>query len=162
MAADGASLTDRPKRSTNEAAALTVTATAADGVQIDGTTVDGTAEVPSGCSLQFANDRVGFAGGADGSYGMVVMDNGARAAASRWVADQITQEIVERLSRELPAHRWRSALDRLATMWSGDEALLQAAPEFFDALRGLSLVTRTELGLAVVEPFRGVIELAHR
>ncbi|WP_214322897.1 hypothetical protein [Nonomuraea sediminis] len=63
--------------STNEAGALTVTATAADGVTIGGTTVDGTAEVPSGCSLQFPDDRVGFAGGADGSYGLVVLDNGA-------------------------------------------------------------------------------------
>ncbi|WP_431899577.1 hypothetical protein [Nonomuraea sp. bgisy101] len=78
------------------------------------------------------------------------------------VADQITQEIIERLSRELPAQRWRGTLDRLATMWSGDEALLQADPEVFDALRGLSVVARTELGLAVVEPFRSVIELAHR
>ncbi|MGI5439066.1 DUF1684 domain-containing protein [Streptomyces shenzhenensis] len=63
--------------STDEAGALTVTATAADGVTIDGTTVDGTAEVPSGRALEFPDDRVGFAGGADGSYGLVVMDHGA-------------------------------------------------------------------------------------
>ncbi|MGW0953537.1 DUF1684 domain-containing protein [Streptomyces sp. NPDC001212] len=63
--------------STTEAGALTVTATAADGVTVDGTTVDGTAEVPSGCSLAFPKDMVGFAGGADGSYGLVVMDHGA-------------------------------------------------------------------------------------
>ncbi|MFE2640878.1 DUF1684 domain-containing protein [Streptomyces scopuliridis] len=63
--------------STNEAGALIVTAKAADGVTIDGTTVDGTAEVPSGCSLEFPKDMVGFAGGADGSYGLVVMDHGA-------------------------------------------------------------------------------------
>jgi uncharacterized protein (DUF1684 family) len=62
--------------STNEAGALTVTATAADGVTINGTTVDGTAEVPAGCSLEFPRGMVGFAGGADGSYGLVVMDQG--------------------------------------------------------------------------------------
>ncbi|GGW98319.1 DUF1684 domain-containing protein [Streptomyces lomondensis] len=63
--------------STNAAGALTVTATAADGVTIDGTTVDGTAEVPSGCSLEFPDNMVGFAAGADGSYGLVVMDHNA-------------------------------------------------------------------------------------
>lgn len=38
--------------------------------------VDGTVEVPSGGSFQFPHHRVGFAGGADGSYGLVVMDQG--------------------------------------------------------------------------------------
>ncbi|MBT3153289.1 DUF1684 domain-containing protein [Streptomyces sp. CHD11] len=63
--------------STDEAGELTVTARAADGVTVDGTAVDGTAVVPPGCALAFPGDRVGFAGGADGSYGLVVMDNGA-------------------------------------------------------------------------------------
>ncbi|MGV9304188.1 hypothetical protein ACWDLG_12515 [Nonomuraea sp. NPDC003727] len=87
---------------------------------------------------------------------------GASPHVAGAVADQVTREIVERLSRESPAARWRGALDRLATVWSGDEALLKADPELFDALGGLSVVTRTELGLAVAEPFRTVIELAHR
>ncbi|MFC4562348.1 DUF1684 domain-containing protein [Nocardiopsis mangrovi] len=63
--------------STSASGALTVTADAADGVAVDGTTVEGTVEVPSGCSLGFPDDMVGFAGGADGSYGLVVMDHGA-------------------------------------------------------------------------------------
>ncbi|MEU4547724.1 hypothetical protein [Nonomuraea dietziae] len=44
--------------STNEAGALTVTAAAADGVQIGGRTVDGTAEVPSNSGLEFPGGRV--------------------------------------------------------------------------------------------------------
>ncbi|MFF8958062.1 hypothetical protein [Streptomyces sp. NPDC014894] len=78
------------------------------------------------------------------------------------VADQVVREIFERLSRERPAERWRPALERLATMWAGDRELLNADRELFDALGGLSLVTRTELGLTVLEPFRRVIEQAHR
>ncbi|MFS0697029.1 hypothetical protein [Streptomyces nitrosporeus] len=78
------------------------------------------------------------------------------------VADQVAQEITERLSREQPAHRWQRALERLAAMWGGDRELLGADRELFGTLGGLSLVTRTELGLAVVEPFRSVFEQAYR
>ncbi|MEU9885710.1 DUF1684 domain-containing protein [Sphaerisporangium sp. NPDC051011] len=63
--------------SLNEVGALTVTAAAEDGLTINGTTVDGTAEVPSDGALGFPNDRFGFAGSADGSYGVVVMDRHA-------------------------------------------------------------------------------------
>ncbi|MBP2478937.1 uncharacterized protein (DUF1684 family)/ketosteroid isomerase-like protein [Crossiella equi] len=62
-----------------ETGALTVTATAADDVRVNGEAVDGTAEVPTGSSLGFSGGRVGFAGGADGSYGVVVMDPEAPA-----------------------------------------------------------------------------------
>jgi uncharacterized protein (DUF1684 family) len=65
--------------STTEAGALTVTATAGDGVKVNGTTADGTVEVPSGGSLEFPGGRVGFAGGSDGAYGLVVMDHEAVA-----------------------------------------------------------------------------------
>ncbi|MFD4033355.1 hypothetical protein ACFWVP_23310 [Streptomyces sp. NPDC058637] len=87
---------------------------------------------------------------------------GAAPDAPGAVADQVAQEITERLSREQPAHRWQHALEKLATMWGGDRELLGAGQELFDTLGGLSLVTRTELGLSVLEPFRGVIDQAHR
>lgn len=61
---------------TTEAGDLTVTANAADGVQVAGSLVDGTSPVPSGSSLEFPGNRVGFASGKDGSYGLVVMDQG--------------------------------------------------------------------------------------
>jgi hypothetical protein len=61
---------------TTESGALTVTVKAADGVLIGGAAVDGTVEVPSGSSFQFPHHMVGFAGGTDGSYGLVVMDQG--------------------------------------------------------------------------------------
>ncbi len=59
---------------TTAAGALTVTAEAADGVRVADSPVDGTSPVPSGSSLRFPDDRVGFASGSDGSYGLVVMD----------------------------------------------------------------------------------------
>ncbi|GAA4902464.1 DUF1684 domain-containing protein [Streptomonospora salina] len=59
---------------TTEAGDLTVTANTADGVQVAGSLVDGTSPVPSGSSLEFPGNRVGFASGVDGSYGLVVMD----------------------------------------------------------------------------------------
>ncbi|MEV4896608.1 DUF1684 domain-containing protein [Nonomuraea sp. NPDC055795] len=63
--------------STSATGALTVTANAGDGVRVGGETVDGTAEVASGSTLEFPGGRVGFAGGGDGSYGLVVMDHQA-------------------------------------------------------------------------------------
>ncbi|MBV2366009.1 DUF1684 domain-containing protein [Streptomonospora nanhaiensis] len=61
--------------------ALTVTAKAEDGVRVNGATVDGTADVPSGSALEFPGGLNGFAGGADGFYGVVVMDQ-SRVARS--------------------------------------------------------------------------------
>ncbi|MGW7757105.1 DUF1684 domain-containing protein [Streptomyces violaceusniger] len=51
-----------------------MTANAADGVRVNGETVDGTAEVPSGAKLDFPGGLNGFAGGADGFYGVIVMN----------------------------------------------------------------------------------------
>ncbi|GAA4703820.1 hypothetical protein APR04_000578 [Promicromonospora umidemergens] len=62
---------------TTEAGALTVTASAGEGVRVDRETVDGTVTVPSGSALELPGDLVGFAGGSDGAYGLVVMDPGA-------------------------------------------------------------------------------------
>ncbi|MFJ6076632.1 DUF1684 domain-containing protein [Streptomyces sp. NPDC093065] len=61
---------------TTEAGDLTVTAKAGDGVQVADSLVDGTSPVPSGGSLEFPDNRGGFASGADGSYSLVVMDHG--------------------------------------------------------------------------------------
>lgn len=63
--------------SISESGALTVTAAAEDGVEVDGEPANGTVEVPSGSPLGFPSGRVGFAGGADGAYGLVVMDHDA-------------------------------------------------------------------------------------
>jgi hypothetical protein len=65
--------------STNAAGALTVTATADDGVRVNGRAADGTVEVPAGSPFELPGKRVGFAGGADGAYGVVVMDDGTVA-----------------------------------------------------------------------------------
>jgi uncharacterized protein len=64
---------------TTEAGALTVTAAAEDGVEVDGEPVEGTVEVPAGSPIGFPGGRVGFAGGSDGAYGLVVMDHEAVA-----------------------------------------------------------------------------------
>jgi uncharacterized protein len=60
--------------STTAAGALTVTAVAEDGVKVNGVAAGGTVEVPAGSSLEFLGGRVGFAGGANGAYALVVMD----------------------------------------------------------------------------------------
>ncbi|MEV6119228.1 hypothetical protein AB0M23_01640 [Streptomyces sp. NPDC052077] len=87
---------------------------------------------------------------------------GAPPTAVGAVADGAAREIMGRLTRERPAGPWQQALVRLAAVWSADEELLDADPDLFDALAGLSPVVPTELGLTLAEPFRGVIELAHR
>lgn len=62
---------------TDETGALTVTASVADGIVVDGAAVDGTSEVPPGDSLELPGGRVGFVGGGDGTYGLVIMDHAA-------------------------------------------------------------------------------------
>ncbi|MEV7869673.1 DUF1684 domain-containing protein [Streptomyces sp. NPDC088124] len=59
---------------TTETGTLTVTARAEDGVRVNGETVDGTTDVPSGATLDFPGGLNGMAGGANGSYGVIVMD----------------------------------------------------------------------------------------
>jgi hypothetical protein len=65
--------------STTATGALTVTATADDGVRVNGETTDGTVEVSAGSPFELPGERVGVAGGADGAYGLVVMDHDAVA-----------------------------------------------------------------------------------
>lgn len=62
---------------TTETGALMVSAAAGDGVKVGGIAVAGTAEVPSGTPLEFPGGQAGFAGGADGSYGLIVTDEAA-------------------------------------------------------------------------------------
>jgi uncharacterized protein len=64
---------------TTEAGALTVTAAVEDGVKVDGEAVDGTVEVPAGSALEFPGGQVGFVGGSDGAYGLIVIDHEALA-----------------------------------------------------------------------------------
>ncbi|BCJ50560.1 hypothetical protein Asp14428_20350 [Actinoplanes sp. NBRC 14428] len=64
---------------TTASGALTVTATAADGVRVGDRAVDGTVEVPSGGPIGFAGPRTGFAGGGSGAYSLVVFDDRAPA-----------------------------------------------------------------------------------
>ncbi|WP_354637100.1 hypothetical protein [Kitasatospora camelliae] len=87
---------------------------------------------------------------------------GVPATAPGAVADQVAEEIVERLAREQPGRRWRHALRLLATVWSGDERLLPGGPDHFTALAALSIVGRGPLGLRIAEPYRTVLELAYR
>lgn len=65
--------------STTATGALTVTATADGGVRVNGETADGTVEVPAGSPFELPGELVGFAGGGDGAYGLVVMDHAAVA-----------------------------------------------------------------------------------
>ncbi|MFD6159315.1 DUF1684 domain-containing protein [Nocardia sp. NPDC060256] len=75
---DARSLPGVPGRwSTNEAGALTVTATPADGVRVNHSLVAGTSEVPPACDLEFPEGRIGLVGGGEGAYSMVVMDHAA-------------------------------------------------------------------------------------
>ncbi|WP_128382028.1 DUF1684 domain-containing protein [Streptomyces cavernae] len=59
---------------TTATGALSLTARAADGVCVNGEPVDGTTDVPSGATVELPGGLTAFAGGADGSYGVVVMD----------------------------------------------------------------------------------------
>ncbi|MDT3727631.1 hypothetical protein ROS62_23215 [Streptomyces sp. DSM 41972] len=90
------------------------------------------------------------------------LHTGAPPTAAGAVAHHVAREITDRLSRERPAGEWRDALPELATVRWGDEELLGTDPALFGTLGTLSVVTSTELGLGIAEPFRTVIETAHR
>ena len=90
------------------------------------------------------------------------LHNGAPPTAAGAVAHHVAREIIDRLSRERPAGEWRDVLSELATVRWGDEELLGTDPALFGTLGTLSVVTSTELGLGIAEPFRTVIEAAHR
>jgi uncharacterized protein (DUF1684 family) len=80
---------DVPGRwSTTEAGGLTVTAALAAGVVVEGKAVDGTVDVRPGSRPEFPSGRTGSVSGANGTYGLVVMDDSAvsRSGLSEIVA----------------------------------------------------------------------------
>lgn len=90
------------------------------------------------------------------------LDAGVPPDAAGAIADQVAEEILERLGRELPGRQWRHALRLLATVGSGDERLLPGGPDHFASLASLSVVGRGALGLQITEPYRTVFELAYQ
>ncbi|MBB5958113.1 energy-coupling factor transporter ATP-binding protein EcfA2 [Saccharothrix tamanrassetensis] len=81
------------------------------------------------------------------------------------VADRALRGILARLDPERPD---RDLVEALAVVGRGDEELLAElvetphGPDWFAALTDLSLVTTTECGPTVVEPFRTLLDLKHR
>ncbi|WBQ08410.1 DUF1684 domain-containing protein [Kribbella sp. CA-293567] len=111
--------------STDEAGALTVTAASTDGLKLGGAVVEGKVEVPSGSPLEFSGGRVGFAGGSDGEYGVVVMDHQEIARTGLTGIDTYPYNpdwVFEGQYREAPAGR-RIAVDRLTSPRSPDTIL---------------------------------------
>ena len=82
--------------------------------------------------------------------------------AADLAADLAAEEVVRRLRSERPAPPWRRILRLLAGVGVGDEELLDVEPDEFTALAALSVVTRTELGLRVAEPYRTVLDMSYR
>lgn len=88
----------------NDEGNLTVTATVADGIRVGDTLVEETVAVPPGQSLTFAEGQVGMVGGADGSYGLVVLDEQAVVRSGltgidsfpydpRWILQGVFKEV---------------------------------------------------------------------
>ncbi|WP_240796451.1 hypothetical protein [Streptomyces sp. RFCAC02] len=87
---------------------------------------------------------------------------GAPHRAPGAVADRVVGEVLHRLAREAAGRHWHRSFFLLATVGAGDEVLLRGGAGAFDALAALSVVTRGPLGLALDEPFRNLVELAHQ
>jgi uncharacterized protein (DUF1684 family) len=135
--------------STSETGALTVAAAAADGVRIDGRTVDGAADVPANSRLEFPGGLVGFAAGGNGAYGMVVMDHAAVERSGLRGIDTYPYDsswVFEGRYQEAPPGR-RIEVERLTSPRS-TEAIL--APVDL-----LVTIDGTEYVLAVLEDFPG-------
>jgi uncharacterized protein (DUF1684 family) len=135
--------------STSATGSLTVTATVADGVTVNGEVADGTVEVPAGSPFELPEGRVGFAGGADGEYGLIVMDPGAVERSGLTGIDTFPYDparVLEGEYRAAPAGR-RIVVDRL-TASPSTEAI--AAPVDLAVVIG-----GTEYVLAVLEEVPG-------
>jgi hypothetical protein len=78
------------------------------------------------------------------------------------VADTLAEAVVDRLAREQPRKQWRQTLRTLAAVLTADEAVLRTRADRFTALSTLSVVSRTELGLTIDEPYRSVLDLGFR
>ena len=118
----------------NDDGDLTVTATAADGIRVGDTLVEGTVVVPPGRSLTFAEGQVGMVGGADGSYGLVVLDEQAIVRSGltgidaypydpRWILRGVFKEVeperrtlVERLTQPRTADHMPAPVDLAFTI----------------------------------------------
>ena len=134
---------------TNEAGSLTVAATARDGIVVDGVLVDGAAEVPPGKSLTLSDGRAGMVGGADGSYGVVVLDEGAVARSHLAAIDAYPYEPAWLFTgeyRKVPEGR-RAMVERLTVPRSTD--LMPAPVDLAVVLDGVEHV------LTVVEEIPG-------
>ena len=135
--------------STTAAGALTVTATAEDGVTVNGERAIGTIEVPLGASLVLPQGRVGLVTGSDGAYGLVVRDDAALAESGITGIDTYPYDpawVVEGEYREAPRGR-RIEVGRLTTPRS-----TEAIPAPVDLA---VVIGRTEHVLTVLEDSPG-------
>lgn len=118
----------------NDDGDLTVTATAADGIRVGDTLVEGAVVVLPGRSLTFAEGQVGMVGGADGSYGLVVLDEQAIVRSGltgidaypydpRWILRGVFKEVeperrtlVERLTQPRTTDHMPASVDLAFTI----------------------------------------------
>lgn len=130
----------------NEEGDLTVTATAADGIRVNNSLVEGAAVVPPGQSLTFTKGQVGMVGGADGSYGLVVLDEQAVVRSGltgidafpydpRWILRGVYREVeperrtlVERLTQPRTTDHMPAPVDVAFTI-DGTEVVLTVVEE---------------------------------
>jgi hypothetical protein len=82
-------------------------------------------------------------------------------------ADAAVREVLQRLRRELSPGASTKSLRTLASIGHSDEELLRqvvapTADEAFAALGALSIVGPSRFGLAVLEPYRTLFDLAHQ
>ena len=134
---------------TTEAGALTVTAAAEDGVQVDGAAVHGTVEVPDGARLEFPGGHTGFAAGGNGGYGVAVMDHRAVARSGLRGIETYPYDpawVLEGEYRLAPAGR-RIEVGRLTSPRSTEP--ISAPADLVVTIGG------TEHALAVVEDWPG-------
>ena len=87
--------------------------------------------------------------------------DGAPVDAAGPVADAAAEAVFDRLTEESPAYPVRHLLAELASVGAADEEQLEIDAPVFSALAALSVVQRSDIGLAVAEPFRSLFELAH-
>lgn len=133
----------------NDEGNLTVTATAADGIRVDDALVEETVAVPPGRSLTFADGQVGMVGGADGSYGLVVLDEQAVVRSGLTGIDSFPYDprwILRGVFKEVEPER-RTLVERLTEPRTTDHMPAPVDLAF--------TVDGTEIELTVVEEIPG-------